>query len=86
MGGDTTTKSPLQGDLRDEGQALERVVSGGKEEGKGGRGVKTRKSNERDNVRTQRCREGGGKVKQREYTCGGFTYRVQLSIKDKSVF
>ena len=54
MGGDTTTQSPLRGALQDAGQAPERVVSSGKEEGEGGGGSQTVISDRRDDKgRTQ---------------------------------
>ena len=61
MGGDTTTQSLIRGGLQDTGQAPERVVSGGKDEGEGGGGGQTGKSNRRkDDVRNRQDGTGGG--------------------------
>ena len=52
MGGDTTTKSPLWGDLRDEGQAPEGVDTGGEEERKEVGGAIKSNSNKRNDGST----------------------------------
>ena len=61
MGSDMTTKSPLQGTLRDEGLELKGMVREGEEEVNRGGGIRTSTCSRKNNEGTQQDRgEGGG--------------------------